>query len=175
MVFSSLSTWSYIFEEVYYISSSSTSHVASATPRQRCINPALHSSGGALPAAGPGCGKMLEIEWGKKRNKEKRSKTRRRRRQTHSYRCIYQPKVALWYRNPPSGTKHHQKLSANRSRWLNLDMRAADTDTLRTIFSETSAGGAVNIMNINPHNPATGLTKALAVKLSDENDVKIDI
>lgn len=30
---------------------------------------------------------------------------------------------------------HHQKLSANRSRWLNLDVRAADTDTVRTVFA----------------------------------------
>lgn len=30
---------------------------------------------------------------------------------------------------------HHQKLSANRSRWLNLDVRAADTGTVRTVFA----------------------------------------
>lgn len=30
---------------------------------------------------------------------------------------------------------HHQKLSANRSRWLNLDVRAVDTDTVRTVFA----------------------------------------
>lgn len=67
----------------------------------------------------------------------------------HSCRCIYQP----------SGTKNHQKLSANRSRWLNLDMRAVDTDSLRSIFTKRSGRGEVNIMNIYPCNPTTGLTK----------------
>lgn len=126
----------YIFDGVHYNSPISTSnravgplHSASATPWHRRINLALRLSSVFLPVMGPGCGKLLEIEEGKKRNKEQRNKIRRRRH-IHSYRCIYQPKVALLHfdSNSPSGTKHHQKWSANRSRWLNLDIRAMDTN-----------------------------------------------
>lgn len=85
----------------------------------------------------------------------------------------------------------HQKLSANRSRWLNLDVRAMDTDTARKkknrrTFVVTSDGEAESVGNATPslwlrrrktaHIQGVGMTRHLIYgTFSAPSDVALDI
>lgn len=63
----------------------------------------------------------------------------------------------------------HQKLSANRSRWLNLDLRAMDTNTeekkKERSFLGTSDGEAESVVDANPHGCGSGCTQTLSLRV----------
>lgn len=138
--------WGYTRVSVPSSRAAGPQHLASATPWHRRRNPALHLSRVFRSVMGQGCGKLLEIEEGMLRNQGQGDKMSRWRHM-NSYRGIYEPKVALlcFDTSSASGTKHHQKWSANRSRWLNLDMRAMDTNRTEASLQRRPA----NTMNYN--------------------------